>query len=406
MLRSKNARRATVGMLLALTTSAASQQADVTFFVIGKHANYAQQADGGLAPVDFSFFSEIFLTADGNAERAELQVPGSTAVSYRDMRNADGGSRDNLLLVTGNERYTSFADLQTDYPDGDYQVDFLTASGTVNATLTFQERPLPAPPMIDVQQGGKRCGALRPGIDAQVSWRAFAEGRADANGILDDLIFVILDNASGERIAHSGRPFENRPFLTYADERFVIDGGVLLPDETYTLSVEHALLDDTTEFNGVPAFTTRAVTTRLPIRTTSSGQADCVPATPPLTEQITMLYYEDIAAAAHFYGEVLGLKKTFDWDWVRFYTTGPSSSVGVVREGEGAWHETQASNAVMLSLVTSDVDTWYAKVKDREEAVVLKELGNGGGIRSFMLEDPGGYTVEFFEWLPADDAQP
>jgi hypothetical protein len=60
-----------------------------------------------------------------------------------------------------------------------------------------------------------------------------------------------------------------------------------------------------------------------------------------------MFYYENVAAAANFYGNILGLKKTLDWSTVKF----------------------------------------------------LKRIGDGGGIRSFLIEDPGGYTVEYFDWL-------
>ena len=119
----------------------------------------------------------------------------------------------------------------------------------------------------------------------------------------------------------------------------------------------------------------------------------------PLDEQITMFYYDDLEAASTFYGTLLGLEKTFDWDWVKFYRTGPSSSVGIVKNGEGAYHAPQPKNAVMLSLVTSDVDAWYGRLENREGVVFLKHIGDGGGIRSFLLEDPGGYTVEFFQWL-------
>lgn len=391
--------------VLAGPPPAVSQQADVTFFVIGKHANYAQNASGDIEPIDFSFFSEIFLASEGNATGAFLTVPGKPAVGYRDMRAAEGGSRDNLLLVSGDQRYNSFANLQTDYPDGDYRVEFQSPSGNVASQLTFRQRPLPSPPTIDVRQSEMRCTALQPGVDVEVTWSSFAEGRTDPNDILDDLVFVILEDENGERVAHSGRPFENRPYLTFADNHYTIAGDALLPGKTYTLSVENALLDDTTQFDGVPGFTTRAVTTKLSIQTAAAGESDCMPATPALAEQITMLYYKDLDAAAHFYGEVLGLEKTFDLDWVKFYATGPSSSVGVVKEGEGAWHDTQSTNAVMLSLVTPDVDAWFSRVKDARGAVMLKEIGDGGGIRSFMLEDPGGYTVEFFEWLTTDNTQ-
>ena len=115
-----------------------------------------------------------------------------------------------------------------------------------------------------------------------------------------------------------------------------------------------------------------------------------------------MLYYENIDAASAFYGEILGLEKTFDWTWVRFYQTGPASSIGIVTEGDGAWHKVQERNAVMVSLVTDEVDAWYDRLRERDDVVFLKHIGDGGGIRNFMLQDPGGYTVEFFQWLETE----
>jgi predicted enzyme related to lactoylglutathione lyase len=379
-----------------------AQQDDVTFFVIGKHTNVAQDMAGGLTPVDFSFFSEIFLTDDGNADAATLTFPGGERVPFRDMRAATGGDRDNLLLVAGEDRYTNVDDLQRRYPDGEYRISFTTPGGPVDGSLVFRDRPLPEPPVISVLQAGRPCLHLEPGIDAEVRWSGFAEGGADPHGILDDLIFVILSDADGRRVAHSGRPFSGAPYLTYAADSFVIDGEVLEPNASYTLSVEHALLDDTMRVDGVPAFTTRAVTTKLELSTAGTGSPGCAAPEPALQSQVTMFYYDDIDAAARFYGETLGLDKTLDWDWVRFYRTGPSSSVGIVRAGDGAWHEPQRRNAVMLSLVSRDVDAWYERIRGKPGVVLLKDIASGGGIRSFLLEDPGGYTVEFFEWLDGD----
>ncbi|MGI9203093.1 MAG: VOC family protein, partial [Woeseiaceae bacterium] len=272
--------------------------------------------------------------------------------------------------------------------------------------LNFENRPLPSPPQISVQQGGKeQCAIVAPGVNAVVRWSDFTEGRADPNDILDDLIFVILTDADGNRVAHSGRPFEDRPYLDFASENFVIDGDLLLPEQTYTLSVEHALLDDTTRLDTVPAFTTRAVTTKFTLHAGPSDQESCIPMTniPSLTSQVTMFYYKDIEPAAYFYGELLGLEKTFDLTWVKFYKTGPASTVGLVTEGDGGWHKVQDTNAVMLSLVTEEVDAWYERLRDKEDLTILKEIGDGGPVRSFLLEDPGGYTVEFFEWLEAQE---
>jgi len=394
--------RCTVILLASLFLSTATaQQADVTFFVIGKHANYEQDLSGAHSSVDFSFFSEIFLTTDGNAVNANLRFPTGETIAFNDMRKVDGGSQDNIFLVSGEERPGSYAELLRHYPDEDYQVSFTTPSGDVqNGHLNFKARPLPAPPTISIQQKElTNCRMLAPGVDAVITWSQFTDGRSDPNGILDDLIFVILTDAEGNRVAHSGRPFEGRPYLNYSNDRFVIDGDVLKSDETYLLSVEHASLDDTSLFDSVPAFTTRAVTTKLSLRTTSSTQDTCTPMTPSLTSQATMFYYKDLERADHFYGNVLGLEKTLDWDWVKFYKTGPASTVGLVTEGDGGWHKVQETNAVMLSLVTEEVDAWYEQISGKEGVVLLKDIADGGPIRSFLMEDPGGYTVEFFQWL-------
>ena len=49
---------------------------------------------------------------------------------------------------------------------------------------------------------------------------------------------------------------------------------------------------------------------------------------PPVSGQVTFLYFEDLAAADAFYGDVLGLEKEFDLEWVKIYKLSPSSSVG------------------------------------------------------------------------------
>jgi len=384
-----------------------AQQSDVTFFVIGKHANYLQDPTGQHVSEDFSFFSEIFLTSDGDASDASLHFPTNELVAYRDMRDAAGGDRDNIFLISGEDRPKTYADLLSRYPDGDYRFSFSTPSGAVsNGLLSFENRPLPNPPHISLQQGSQtQCAVVAPGVNAVVRWSEFSEGRDDPNEILDDLVFVILTDADGNRVAHSGRPFENRPYLTYASENFVIDGDLLQPEQAYTLSVEHALLDDTTRLDTVPAFTTRAVTTKVTLRTGPSDQESCIPMTtvPSLSSQTTMFYYKDIEPAAYFYGNLLGLEKTLDLTWVKFYKTGPASTVGLVTEGDGGWHNVQESNAVMLSLVTEEVDAWYEQLKGKEDITFLKDIGDGGPVRSFLLEDPGGYTVEFYQWLEAPD---
>ena len=114
-----------------------------------------------------------------------------------------------------------------------------------------------------------------------------------------------------------------------------------------------------------------------------------------------MLYYKDITEVVPFYEQTLGLPKTFNQDWVKIYRLTATSSVALVQEGEGSFHRAQADNAVMLSIVTEDVDAWYERLKQDQGIVFLKDIYNNehAPIRAFLVEDPGGYSIEFFQWL-------
>ncbi len=398
-----------ITLLAWLASTAHAQREDVTFLVIGKHANFAQQADGELQPVDYSFFSEIFFTDNGDAENAFLSMPTGERLKFRDQRVAPAPDTDNLLLISGAKRFVSYEELLSWYPDGAYNITFDSPSGSVDSgALSFPQNGLPNAPLITLRQAGKMlCGIVDPAKDVQVSWSEFEQGSADQNGILDDLIFVILEDASGERVSHSGRPFEGKPFLTYADKKHDIAAAAMSDGQEYTLSVEHAILTDTKRLDGVPAMTTYAVTSKLKFETRTDSNTNCgtredskgTSMSPSTDAQVVMFYYKDLADVDRFYGEALGLNKTLDDDWVKFYATSPTSTVGLVKESEGAWHDVREKNSVMLSIVTAEVDAWYNKLKRDKSIVFLKEIGDGGPIRSFLIEDPGGYTVEFFQWL-------
>ena len=64
----------------------------------------------------------------------------------------------------------------------------------------------------------------------------------------------------------------------------------------------------------------------------AGGDTPTVPAA-QITEQYTMLYYKDIAAARRFYGEILDLEATYNDDWVTLYQVLPVALLGVVQEG-------------------------------------------------------------------------
>ena len=120
-----------------------------------------------------------------------------------------------------------------------------------------------------------------------------------------------------------------------------------------------------------------------------------------IAESYVMLYYQSMEAPRNFYGKVLGLEATLDDEWVTLYKITPTSYVGVVKEGGTAFHKVQENSAVMLSLVVDDVDSWYEKIKASQDVTMIKEIYNhdSAPIRAFLVEDPGGYTVEIFQWV-------
>ena len=130
--------------------------------------------------------------------------------------------------------------------------------------------------------------------------------------------------------------------------------------------------------------------------------------TPSIDSQTVMFYYKNIDAAADFYGASLGLPVTLDLEWVKIFQVSETASVGVVTEGEGAYHTARPENAVMLSIVTSEVDAWYARLQASGDVTFLKEVYNNESvpIRAFLVEDPGGYTVEFYQWLNDEKEMP
>lgn len=121
---------------------------------------------------------------------------------------------------------------------------------------------------------------------------------------------------------------------------------------------------------------------------------------PAVGSHVVFLYYKDVEAAARFYGDVVGLKKTFDEGWVKMFQITEYSYVGLVDETRG-YHKAPTSTAsVMLSMETTEIESWYERLKEKG-APFLKELDLNSKsplVNSILLKDPGGYTVEFFRW--------
>lgn len=119
---------------------------------------------------------------------------------------------------------------------------------------------------------------------------------------------------------------------------------------------------------------------------------------------ITFFYYDELAPAARFYGEVLGFALVEDQGWAKIYRVRDGAFVGIVDGARGSFRP-QAHNAVLLTLVVDDVDGWHAHltahgVPFRSELEDRPAIG----IRCFFVEDPGGYAVEIQQFTDPDTA--
>ncbi|MDA9554514.1 VOC family protein, partial [Emcibacteraceae bacterium] len=124
---------------------------------------------------------------------------------------------------------------------------------------------------------------------------------------------------------------------------------------------------------------------------------------PKIDEQITMLYYsaDDFDKAVRFYGDALKLSATYDDEWVKIYKLNDGAFIGVVKDTENGFHKPNPDSAVMVSIVSKNVDEWYGAILNAKNIKIEKEIydNQSAPIRAFLIRDPGGYTVEFFQWV-------
>lgn len=253
----------------------------VSFLVMGKTTNHRQSASGDVTLLNYHFFAEIFVREGGRVTGASLRFPGGEVEDFEDL---------GYVLEVHGGRYQRESELDRLYPNGDYQFRFTTGDGrTLERTLTMRGEGasrIPAPPRITLHQKGRTVSpeSVDPDEELTVTWSPFDRAGPDANGILDDLIFVVLGDCHGEKTVHSGRPFEGTPFLDYRTKVFVFPAAKLAPGEPHQMFVEHAIVDTSKE-EGIVGLVTYASTTFLDLRTTGEPAGPPCPAIMPKIDQ-------------------------------------------------------------------------------------------------------------------------
>lgn len=270
------------GLAILLPCVAHAQEEHITFLVMGKTTNHRQSSDGELALLNYHFFAEVFVTDGGVVTNATLDFPDGQSQDFEDLgfvQEVHGG------------RYLEENELDRLYPNGDYDFRLDTPSGPLTRVLSVRgtgggQSRIPRPVAITLRQGGRDVTPERVDAtqDLEVTWSAFVTGEADPNRIVDDLVFVVVGNCHGEKIEHSGRPFEGTSYLSHTTKSYVVPAAKLSPGEPHQLFVEHAKVDTSIE-SGIVGLVTYAATTFLDFEASGVATGKPCPASMPKMDQ-------------------------------------------------------------------------------------------------------------------------
>lgn len=268
-------RHTILALVVALApTPGVAQQSDVLFVVLGKMSLYDQDVNGSITLRDHHFVAEIMPKEGGT-------VLGGTLTSRDRPSEVYTFESEGEAFLTHGGRFDNAAAMHRNHPDGEYVFDYETASGRVESqVLKLARRPdikgaLDAYRITLSQSSGAIApDAVDPQLDLKVTWTLAPEMSAQPDGLVDDLTFVLAFDCFGNRVAHSGRPFQGGPYLTFNDDTFVIPADALSSGTRYALIVEQATAD-TTMHEGIPGIATYATLTFLDFETTGEPARAC-----------------------------------------------------------------------------------------------------------------------------------
>jgi hypothetical protein len=273
-----------VALLAALLTLGAgcSKQSDISFFVLVKSSNYSQDINGELTLLNHHFFSEIFLRPGGSLTSASLTHAGSPGEPMEYVSRGD-----NYYFEGGH--FDSEAEVDLAHPNGTYRFDITTPAVQLRGFGLVLEGPggatdIPNPITISLWQGDSRVDPLSvdPAKDLVLRWSEYSNGASDPRGIVDDMVFVVVANCQGDRIFHTGLPFQG-DYATFRETEMHVEAGLFSPGQPYSAFVEFPHVVDSGLEQGVPGFASYATATYLDLRTTGPrADQDCPESLPPM----------------------------------------------------------------------------------------------------------------------------
>lgn len=249
---------------------------DVLFLVLGKMAIYIQSPDESHTLRDHHFVAEIMPKETG-------KILSGTLTSLDDPEFNLPFEAEGPQFLAHGARVTDPQELHTLHADGTYIFNYRTKNGEMEGQpLTIIKRDttdiMPAPATLFLSQNGSNIAAdeINPDQDLTISWTPMMGNTKMEDSELEDLIFVLGFDCFGNNIAHSGRPYNGKPYLTYKNDRFTIPAASLNPGLSYSLIVEQATAD-VMRHQGVPGIATYATLTFLDATTTGEPISDACP---------------------------------------------------------------------------------------------------------------------------------
>lgn len=125
-------------------------------------------------------------------------------------------------------------------------------------------------------------------------------------------------------------------------------------------------------------------------------------AAPHVAAVLTMFYYQDVDRAAAWYEDKLGFRRLMQTTGFVLFEVSGVAQLALIGAGHGSQQPIAGSGkGAILSIETEDLEGWHALLFAREVEGTGTGLQVGGGGRTveFKVQDPEGYTIEFFEWI-------
>ncbi|MBL8699767.1 MAG: VOC family protein [Alphaproteobacteria bacterium] len=120
-------------------------------------------------------------------------------------------------------------------------------------------------------------------------------------------------------------------------------------------------------------------------------------ARPPIDQNVTWVYTDDLEGTCRFYAGTLGLVQVLDQGGCRIFKASASAFLGVCKVRPGRHVEPKG---VVITFVTSDVDGWHRHLLARGVTPEAPpERSEKFNVYCFFAKDPNGYLLEFQTFL-------